>query len=273
MLLRILAVACFALSVAQAQDIQYVSAENGLVMREQPNQGAVKVGVLDYGTPVEIIEYTDLSLDVRDNKKKVTGKWVKIKGPAAGEYFEDAYVFNGYLTEEKIERPLKIPFDAFTVFIDKLNEDVASDNISINKNTSPTFKIEKDKSPENRYLKVKHHQDYRTIQVLQRYRNSMAITSVKGETKFSDFQHYTSSWKPLKMLYSDGNIFKTIALSEKDQKRFGTIDEVKLNAYLKNKNQVRSHIAPSQIEFKVIMTDIDGYRTEKNVIFELPLKS
>ena len=108
MLLRILAVACFAFSIAQAQDIQYVSAENGLVMREQPNQGAVKVGVLDYGTPVEIIEYTDLSLDVRDNKKKVTGKWVKIKGPAAGEYFEDAYVFNGYLTEEKIERPLKI---------------------------------------------------------------------------------------------------------------------------------------------------------------------
>ena len=75
------------------------------------------------------------------------------------------------------------------------------------------------------------------------------------------------------MLYSDGNIFKTIALSEKDQKRFGTIDEVQLNAYLKNKNQVRSHIAPSKIELKVIMTDIDGYRTEKNVIFELPLKS
>ena len=42
---------------------------------------------------------------------------------------------------------------------------------------------------------------------------------------------------------------------------------------LKNKNQVRSHIAPSQIELKVIITDIDGYMTEKNVIFELPLKS
>ena len=86
MFFRILIVACFALSIAQAQDIQYVFAENGLVMREQPNQGATKVGILDYGTPVEVISYTDLSLDVKDNDTKVSGQWVKINGPAAGEY-------------------------------------------------------------------------------------------------------------------------------------------------------------------------------------------
>ena len=273
MFLRILALVGFAVSVAQAQDIQYVSAENGLVMREQPNQGATKVGILDYGTPVEIIAYTDLSLDVKDNNKKISGKWVKIKGPAAGEYFEDAYVFNGYLTEDKIERPLKISFDAFTVFIDKLNADAELKNTAIDKVTSPTFKIEKDKSPENRYLKVKHHQDYRTIQVLQRYTNSIAVKTEKGKIELSDLQYYTSSWKPLKLLYPNGNIFKINALSKNDQKRFGTIDKAKLNAYLKNKNQVWSHIVPSQIELKVIMTDIDGYKTEKNIVFELPLKS
>ena len=273
MFLRILAVVCFAASIAQAQDIQYVSAENGLVIREQPNQGATKVGILDYGTPVEIIEYTDLSLDVKDKKKKVTGEWVKIKGPAVGEYFEDAYVFNGYLTKEKIERPLKIPFDAFTVFIDKLNADTELQNISVDNDAATLFKMKKDKSPEDRYLKVKHHENYRTIQVFQRYKNSIAVTSEKGETQISDFQHYTSSWKPLKLLFSNGNIFKTIAFSEKDQKRFGTIDKANLNTYLKNKNQVWSNIVPSQIELKVIMTDIDGYKTEKIIIFELPLKS
>lgn len=272
MFLRILVVACFALSVANAQDIQYVNAENGLIIREQPNQGATKVGILDYGTPVEIIEYTDLSLDVRDSKKKVSGKWVKIKGPAVGEYFEDAYVFNGYLTKEKIERPLKISFDAFTIFIDKLNAYAVLQNTSAIEDTSPLFKIGENKSPENRYLKVKYHQDYRTIQVLQRYKNSIAVTSEKGKIQLSDFQHYTSSWKPLKLLYSNGNIFKTDELSEKDQERFGIMDKADLNTYLKNKNQVWSHIAPSQIELKVIMTDIDGYKTEKIVIFELPLK-
>ena len=64
MFLRILVVACFAITAVQAQDIQYVFAENGLVIREQPNQGAKKVGILDYGTPVEIIEHTNLNLDV-----------------------------------------------------------------------------------------------------------------------------------------------------------------------------------------------------------------
>ena len=55
-----------------------------------------------------------------DNNKKVSGKWVKIKGRENDEFFEEGYVFNGFLTDKKIEAPLKIPFEAFTVFVDKL---------------------------------------------------------------------------------------------------------------------------------------------------------
>lgn len=273
MYLRILLAACFALSFANAQDIQYVSAENGLVMRQQPNQGATKVGILDYGTPIEVIAYTDLSLDVKDNMKKVTGEWVKIKGPAVGEYFEEAYVFNGYLSKEKIERPLKVTTDAFTIFIDKLDADSEFKALGTEENPSTTYKIKDGKSPENRYLKVKHHQRYRTIKVFQRHRNSIAVKSEKDETILSDFQHYTSSWKPLKMEFSNGNIFKTIQFSEKVYKRFGAFNKAELDTYLKNNNQVYSDIITSQIELKVIMTDIDGYKSVKNVIFELPLKS
>ena len=43
----------------QAQDIQYVKAENGLAIRENPNRGAARLGVLDYGTVLEIIEHTN----------------------------------------------------------------------------------------------------------------------------------------------------------------------------------------------------------------------
>lgn len=280
MFLRILAMVCFAISIAQAQDIQYVSAENGLVMREQPNQGATKVGILDYGTPVEVIEYTDLSLDVKDNNKKVTGKWVKIKGPAVGEYFEDAYVFNGFLTEEKIEQPLKIPFDAFTLYIDQLNADVEpvlSEADGLNKTSteddvSTIFKVKMDKSPENRYLKVKHHERYRAIKVFQRYKNSIAVTTKEGETQLADFQDYTSSWKPLKLLFADGNIYKTVTYSNEDTNRFGYIDKTQLNTYLKAQNSVSHNIVQRQIELKVVMTAIDGYKYEKIIIFELPLK-
>ena len=160
MFLRILAVAFFAFSVAQAQDIQYVTAENGLVIREQPNQGATKIGILDYGTAVEIIEHTNLHLDVKDNNTKVSGKWVKIKGPAVGEYFEDGYVFNGYLTDEKIEQPLKITGDAFTIYIDKLHANVKVQLPVVESETvMPVFKINTNASLENRYLKIKHHQN------------------------------------------------------------------------------------------------------------------
>ncbi|MBT8245112.1 MAG: SH3 domain-containing protein [Winogradskyella sp.] len=279
MFLRILAVVCFAFSIAQAQDIQYVSAENGLVIREQPNQGATKIGILDYGTPVEITEYTDLALDVKDSNTKISGKWVKIKGPAVGEYFEDGYVFNGFLTEEKIERPLKIPFDLFTLYIDKFYTDVepvmseVEGLNQISKDDEATiFKVKTNNSPENRYLKVKHHEKYRAIKVFQRYKNNIAVTTKDGKTKLTDYQDYTSSWKPLELLFANDNIFKTMAYSDKDSKRFGDIDTAKLNAYLKTENGVSHKIVPSQIELKVVMTSIDGYKNEKNVIFELPLK-
>lgn len=272
MFLRILAVVCFALSVAQAQDIQYVTAENGLVIREQPNQGATKIGILDYGTPVEVIEHTDLSLDIKDRNKKVSGKWVKIKGPAVGEYFEDGYVFNGYLTDEKIEQPLKIAGEAFTIYIDKLHADAAIKSSTVeNDVVVPLFKINNGKSIENKYLKVKHHHGYRTIEVLQRHRNSIAVKQKDGGAAFTDFQHYTSSWKPLKLEFSSGNIFKTKTLSSKDSKRFGSFDKAKLYSTLNLEDSATYTIAPSQIELKVIMTDIDGYKTEKIVIFELPL--
>ncbi|WP_299115952.1 SH3 domain-containing protein [uncultured Winogradskyella sp.] len=272
MFLRILAVVCFAVSIAQAQDIQYVSAENGLVIREQPNQGAAKIGILDYGTAVEIIEQTNLHLDVKDSNKKVSGKWVKIKGPAVGEYFEGGYVFNGFLTNEKIEQPLKIAGDAFTIYIDKLHANAELQmSVVDNENATPSFKINNDESLENRYLKVKHHQNYRTIEVLQRHRNSIAVKTKEGDVSLADFQHYTSSWKPLQLEFSKGNIFKTAALSKKDSKRFGTIDEAKLYSTLNLEKKSSYTIVPSQIELKVVMTDIDGYKTEKIIIFELPL--
>lgn len=287
MFFRILLVACFAVSVAQAQDIQYVFAENGLVVREKPNQGAIKVGLLDYGTPVEVIEHTNLNLDIKDRNKKITGEWVKVRGLEPYEHFKEGYVFNGFLTEEKIKRPLKVIFDAFTVYVDELNTHVQKKNEANDEETA-SYTVALGNTPENRYLKVKHHQEYRTIKVYQRYRNSIAITPKGKQAQLIDFQHYSSSWKPLKMLPSSGNIFKTISFSAKDQKRFGEIDNAKLKAYLKaqcdedcdllksndkTENDVSYTIVPSQIQLKVVMTDTDGYKTEKIIIFELPMGS
>ena len=116
---RILVLACFAMSAAQGQDIQYVSAENGLIVREKPNRGSNRVGLLDYGTALEVIEHTNLKLDVLDNGSKIEGEWVKVSALEDYEFFEQGYVFNGFLTEKKIKRPFKIPFKEFTIYIDE----------------------------------------------------------------------------------------------------------------------------------------------------------
>ena len=284
MFLRILIVACFALSVAQAQDIQYVFAENGLVVREKPSQGAIKVGLLDYGSAVEVVEHTNLSLDIKDNDKKVSGQWVKVKAIEPQEFFREGYVFNGFLTEEKIERPLKVKFDAFTVFVDELSKDI--ETTTEKTEDSQVFVVSLGATPEDRYLKVKHHQEYRTIEVFQRHQNRITIMDEGPHCDLNEFTHYNSSWKPLKMLTNSNNIFKTIWYSEKDYNRFGSVDMDALKAYVKTQcgdewskliedsksiNDDHIGVTVSQIHIRIVMTDIDGYKTEKIIIFDLPM--
>ncbi|WP_353777226.1 SH3 domain-containing protein [Winogradskyella sp. 3972H.M.0a.05] len=287
MFLRILVVACFALSVAQAQDIQYVFAENGLVVREKPNQGAIKVGLLDYGTPVEIIEHTNLMLDIKDKNEKVTGEWVKIRGIDAYEHFEEGYVFNGFLTEKKIERPLKVKFEAFTVFVDEMKRDTKAIKNSENPD-SKAFEVKLGKSPEGRYIKVKHHQGYRTIQVFQRHQNRLTLVNGKTECDLKEYDQYNSSWKPLKMLPRSNNIFKTLVFDKEDYKRFSEVDMKELKTYVKEhcgedwsklietSKSIEDKVIKvnaSQIQLRVLMTDIDGYKTEKIISFELPAEN
>ncbi len=285
MLFRILVVACFALSVAQAQDIQYVFAENGLVVREKPNQGAIKVGLLDYGSAVEVLEHTNLNLDVIDNNKKVSGKWVKIKGRENDEFFEEGYVFNGFLTDKKIEAPLKIPFEAFTVFVDKLAAHSQIIEEDSNEN-SMAYYIDLGTTPEDRYIKVKHHQEYRSIEVFQRHQNSISISNEGPHCDLLDYKHFNSSWKPLVKYPNSNNIFKIIVINPEDYNKFIEVNMEELKEHVKNHcgekwaklmetsrsvNDYPIGVTMSQIQLKIVMTDIDGYKTEKIIVFELPM--
>ena len=122
MLLRLLIITGLLSNFSLAQDIQYVAAENGLIIREQPNQGALKLEVLDYGTALEIVEYTDLQLDLVDGGKKLSGKWVKVRSTDAYDLFEEGYVFNGYLTEQVLNKRFKVTYDEFTVTVEDLSQ-------------------------------------------------------------------------------------------------------------------------------------------------------
>jgi hypothetical protein len=276
---------CIATSFAQAQDIQYVSAENGLVVREKPNRGANRVALLDYGTAIEITEHTNLQLDVLDNGRKIEGEWVKIKGDGLYEFFEEGYVFNGYLTEDRLAKRFKIPFEEFTIFIDNinvLNNELPRSNKDLDE---LNFTLEFGDTPEEKTIKIQHHQDFRTIEVFQKHQNSITIMGEGPHCDLLDYKHYESSWKPLKTI-TNNKSFETLKYSQKDWNKFIEVDISDVITYVKdncgeswsdmmvNTKSIYDYpagISISKIFLRVVMTDVDGYKTEKIIIFDIPM--
>ncbi|MEZ4797067.1 MAG: SH3 domain-containing protein [Flavobacteriaceae bacterium] len=277
-----------AFGYAEAQDIQYVNAENGLIIREKPSQGAIKVGMLDYGTAIEITEHTNLKLDVVDSGKTLSGKWVKVRSIDAYDFFEEGYVFDGYLTEEKLEKRFKVVYDEFTVTIEGITEkNRIKDDINPDFNGVMFYKLNDNETLEGKTVRVKHHQEFRNIEVFQKHENSIAISDDKSHCDIINWQHYYSSWKPLKTISSNKK-FEALPISEKEASRFIDVNIEELKTVVNDAcgdtwsdaikdvtslNDYPTKIVVSKQYLRIIMTDIDGYKTEKIIIFEVPLKS
>ncbi|WP_108868071.1 SH3 domain-containing protein [Aquimarina aquimarini] len=83
-----------------SQDKFVVTAENGLILRQEPNSKGKKIGKLYFGAEITIIKRTEYSQTIVDNGKKISGKWVKINFQNFPTYIsneEFGYVFDGYL--------------------------------------------------------------------------------------------------------------------------------------------------------------------------------
>jgi len=81
------------------QDTTFVLAENGLIVRENPDRKSKKLGKLPYGTEVLIIKETGIELEINDDGKTISGQWVEIQ-----ELVEElkGFVFSGYLIADEI---------------------------------------------------------------------------------------------------------------------------------------------------------------------------
>lgn len=273
---------------AEAQDIQFVKAENGLVIRENPNQGATRLGMLDYGTAIEITEHTNLMLDVIDNGKKLTGEWVKIRSIDAFETFDEGYVFNGFLTEEKLQKRFKTNYDTFTVNIEGISEKKAViDEVNPDFDAVLFYKLKEKENLDNKIVRVKHHKEFRSIEVFQKYENSIAISDNASHCDLINWKHYYSSWKPLKTISSNRR-FVSLSISEKQTSRFIEVDLEELKAEVnescgaswgevikdvKSINDFPVSVTLSKVFFRVVMTDIEGNKIEKIIIFEVPLNT
>lgn len=283
MFIRTLLLVCLTFSYAQAQDLQYVSAENGLIVRAKPSRGANRIDTVDYGTQVEITEHTNLQLDVLDNGKKLSGKWVKIRGTHAYEFINEGYVFNGFLTKEKLKKRFKVSFNEFTVSIDGISDIKPKTKIG-STNDILSFKLGLNESIQGKTISIKHHQEFRTMEVFQKHENSIAIIDEDSHCDVIDWEHYYSSWKPLKTI-SSNHKFETRAISEKESSNFIDINIEDLKFFVnemcgtswstsikdvKSVNDSPLNIKTSKVLIRIIMTNLDGSKTEKIIIFEVP---
>ncbi|WP_338360063.1 SH3 domain-containing protein [Yeosuana marina] len=96
--------------VTQSQNTYFVTAESGLIIREQPKTSANRIGKLPYGSIVEVIEKTNITMQISDQEDVINGEWVKVKFQNypyiiiqnKDDYKDEGYVFSGYL--EKLKR-------------------------------------------------------------------------------------------------------------------------------------------------------------------------
>ncbi len=269
---------------AQAQEIQYVSAENGLIVRDNPSRGAKRIAKLEYGTQLEIMEYSQLKLDVVDNGEKISGEWVKIMTTNEAEDVSAGYVFNGFLTKKELKKRLKIDFDEFIVTIDNLKiYPIETEHQT--KNDTIFMTVELGETPENKMIQVKHLQDFSKIEVFQKHENSITIMDEGPHCDLVNWKHYTSSWKPLRAITKHKK-FKTNAYTEKEWNTFIDINLEDLKTavknacgdkwsnLIKNANSVETYpigVSISKIYLRVVMTDLDGNKIEKVIAFEIPM--
>lgn len=261
----------------------YVSADNGLYVRQAPGQAADVITKLNYGTKVAITEHTNLTMDVLEKGKIIKGEWVKVN--AYSNYtFIEGYVFNGYLTEEVLKPRVHINFDEFKVTFEDLHiissgpmkRSILLDSI--------TYDVELGYSPEDKIISIKPSVNYKKIEVFQSYRTSITVMNEGPHCDLLDGQHYTSDWEVLKPI--SNNEFRSCSYSESDWSTFVDIDLAELKEQvlehcgasyaglvenIKSVNDGPAAVSISTIYFKIVITEQNNDKIEKIIVLNIPM--
>lgn len=268
-------------SVAQGQDINFVTATNGLIVRANPNKQAQRIGKLPYGSSVEIQTRTQTYLEVLDNGNSIQGEWVEVKCleqdiPIQG------YVFDGYLTKEELHRKFLIHFPHMKI---EMPDIFPWDGImSVNANTQDTVKISGDLASkvDGSVMRIIGF-DYHKVEIFQRYETSITVMDEGPHCDLTEWRHYESPWQ---QLTQGGNEFPTSSYSEKEWERFIPIDmeELRLEVLtqcgerwhslikdVQNAHEYPLGIGISKIFFKLKLIDKTGKSEHKIIEFEIPM--
>jgi hypothetical protein len=90
----------------------FVSADNGLNVRNDATLSAPKVGKFFYGDQLNILARNYTKVVVMEGDKRIDGDWIRVSGINENNELLEGYVFDGYTTEEYLNKPLKLNLTA-----------------------------------------------------------------------------------------------------------------------------------------------------------------
>jgi hypothetical protein len=275
---QILAIAlvCNAL-VLTAQQNAYVAAESGLSLRDQPDVSAKMLTTLSYGEAIGVLEQTDIKLVIIDAGEKVSGEWVKVETRN-----HIGYVFNGYLSPNKIAKTIRLNLNDLKVEIKNLGTSDYKRNHDLKGKDSATINVDNNDSPEGKSI-ILIDNAYKHVSLFQSYENSFSFMSADANCNSNEWKQYDTEWKPLKQLTS--NTFEVSSYSESDWKHFivattkGLKDDVidrcgedwlTYVTKVKNTKDIPVSASINRVFIKFILTDFEDNITEKIIKFEIP---
>jgi hypothetical protein len=270
----------FNILVVTAQQSAYVSAESGLSLRDQPDVSGKMLTKLAYGEAIGVLEETDKNLVVLDGGEKVSGKWVMVETRN-----HIGYVFDGYLSSEKIAKTIRLKLKDLNVEIKNLQTSDYKHSHDLNNSETATINVDSDATPEGKNI-VLIDSDYKHVSLFQRYENSFSFMSADSKCNTNEWTQFDTEWKPLKQLNS--NTYETLTYTEKDWITFietatkdlkdDVVDkcgEDWLN-YVKTIDNVKDFpvsVSTNRVFIKMILTDFEDNVTEKIIEFEMPKSS
>ena len=273
----ILAIALvFNMTIATAQEEAYVAAESGLSLRDQPDVSGKMLTKLSYGEVIGILEETDKKLVVLDAGEKVSGEWVKVETRS-----HIGYVFNGYLSPNKIARTIRLKLDKLNVEIKNLATSDYKRSHDLKNEDTAIISVDVSDSPEGKNI-VLIDNDYKHVSLFQRYENSFSFMSTDANCSSNEWKQFDTEWKPLKQLRS--NTFETLTYTENDWINFietatkdlkddvidkcgqDWLDYVKT---IKNVKDFPVSVSTNRVFIKFILTDLEDNVIEKIIEFEM----
>ncbi len=267
----------FNILVVTAQQSAYVSAESGLSLRDQPDVSGKMLTKLAYGEAIGVLEKTNKQLVVLDAGEKVSGEWVKVETRN-----HIGYVFDGYLSSEKIAKTIRLKLKDLNVEIKNLATSDYKRTHDLNNSETATINVDAEATPEGKNI-VLVDSDYKHISLFQRYENSFSFMSADSKCNTNEWTQFDTEWKPLKQLNS--NTHEILTYTEKDWITFietatkdlkdDVVDkcgEDWLN-YVKTIDNVKDFpvsVSTNRVFIKMILTDFEDNVTERIIEFEMP---